>query len=171
MDNLQVTNLPITIHKTNHSPDVAWCAQLMASNEPWITLQRTGGDALALLEDPVSEVYILHHDKEPVGFVMIKMKGSFNGYIQNIAIDAPYRGQGIGEAAIGYMEELIFATYPNVFICASSFNTRAQELYRRLGYETVGILKDYIIKGYDEILMRKTLGPIHDFKNRKPANP
>ncbi len=160
----KLTGVDIGIGKTTHSADLAWCAALMAANEPWITLQRGYAESLRLLQDPVSEVYLLEHNQVPIGFIVIKMSGSFCGYIQVLAIAETYRGKGIGEAAIRYMEQLIFQSYPNVFICASSFNERAQQLYRRLGYETVGILKDYIVKGYDEVLMRKTLGPINGFR-------
>ena len=45
----------------------------------------------------------------------------------------------------------------------SSFNTRARALYERVGFEYVGTLKDLIVKGYDEILLRKTLGPLNTF--------
>lgn len=170
MEILQGTGVPVSIEKTTEKTDLDWCAALMASNEPWVSLQRTYEDSARLLEDPISEVFLLRHEQRRIGFIMIKMKGSFTGYIQNIALSEEVRGQGIGKAAIRYIEELIFQTYPNVFICASSFNTSAQKLYRRLGYEVVGILKDYIVEGYDEVLMRKTRGPIHDFKKQKPAN-
>jgi ribosomal protein S18 acetylase RimI-like enzyme len=95
---------------------------------------------------------------------MIKLKGAFTGYIQTIVIKAEERGKGLGEAAIKYAESLIFKQSPNVFICVSSFNPGALKLYKQLGYEEVGVIKDYIIKGYDEIFLRKTLGPLHDFK-------
>ena len=170
MDRLAGISIPVSIAKTADKTDLAWCAALMTSNEPWITLQRTYEDSAQLLEDPMSEVYLLQHDGQRMGFVMIKMKGSFTGYIQTIILLEGARGQGIGEAAINYMEELIFQIHPNVFICASSFNRRAQKLYQRLGYEVVGILKDYVLSGYDEVLMRKTRGSIHDFKKQKPAN-
>jgi ribosomal protein S18 acetylase RimI-like enzyme len=42
----------------------------------------------------------------------------------------------------------------------SSFNPRARELYERLGYEFIGELKDYLVRGHSELLMRKTIGPI-----------
>jgi ribosomal protein S18 acetylase RimI-like enzyme len=170
MHMLQGTRVPVSIEKTTDNADLEWCASFMASNEPWMTLKRSYEDSARLLKDPISEVYLLRNGGERIGFIMIKMKGSFTGYIQNIALVAGMRGQGIGEAAIGYIEALIFQTFPNVFICASSFNTGAQKLYRRLGYEVVGILTDYIMQGYDEVLMRKTRGPIHDFKTQKPAN-
>jgi ribosomal-protein-alanine N-acetyltransferase len=161
----KLTGVDIGISKTTDPADIAWCAALMAGNEPWITLQRGYDESMRLLQDTICEVYMLVQKQQPVGFVVIKMKGSFCGYIQALAIAEPYRSKGIGEAALRYMEQLIFQTYPNAFICASSFNKRAQQLYTRLGYETIGILKDYIIKGHDEILMRKTLAPISAFNS------
>jgi ribosomal-protein-alanine N-acetyltransferase len=156
----------ITIQKTADSADLHWCAALMAGNEPWITLKRDYDKCVRLLQDPLGEVYLMKDGETPVGFVIIKLKGAFTGYLQTIAVDEAYRGQGIGEAAVKYIEELIFSSFSNVYICASSFNLRAQRLYERLGYEKVGLLKDLIEKGYDEILMRKTRGPINDFNNR-----
>lgn len=168
MDTLPGLSIPVSIGKTSETKDLQWCARLMASNEPWITLKRNYDDSIKLLEDPISEVYILQLDQQRIGFVMIKMKGSFTGYIQVIALSEDARGQGIGEAALRYMEELIFQSGPNVFICVSSFNPGAQKLYLKLGYGVVGILKDYIIKGCDEVFMRKTRGTLHDFKTQSP---
>ena len=170
MDMLQKTSIPVSIEKTCGLNDLAWCAALMVSNEPWITLQRTYEDSLTLLTEALSEVYLLKQGQDRIGFIMIKMKGSFTGYIQTIVLLEQVRGNGIGEAAIRYIEELIFSVYPNVFICASSFNLGAQKLYQRLGYETIGILKNYVITGHDEVLMRKTRGSLHDFKRQKPTN-
>lgn len=170
MERLQGIPIPVCITRTHDKNILDWCARLMASNEPWITLQRNYADSISLLEDTASEVYFLQRDGEGIGFVMIKMKGSFTGYIQTIVLLDNARGQGIGEAVIRHIEELIFQTHPNVFICASSFNIRAQKLYLRMGYEVIGILKDYVVSGYDEVLMRKTRGSLHDFKKQKPAN-
>lgn len=170
METLPGIDPAVSITKTDAPDDLSWCAGLMASNEPWITLQRNYEDAITLLQNSLSEVYLLRQNKQPIGFVLIKIKGSFTGYIQTIALLAEARGLGIGEAVIRHMEELIFQTRPNVFICASSFNIRAQKLYLRMGYEVVGILKYYVLSVYDEVLMRKTRGSLHDFKNQKPAN-
>lgn len=57
-------------------------------------------------------------------------------------------------------EERILRDVPNVFVCVSSFNTEARRLYLRLGYEPVGELKDYIVAGHSELLLRKTTGPV-----------
>jgi len=53
----------------------------------------------------------------------------------------------------------------NIFTRVSSFNKRAQDLYRRLGYRAVGGLKDYIVAGRSEILLRKTIGPLSEFRS------
>lgn len=161
----------ISVTHTNETADLEWCAQLMAANEPWITLQRSYEDSIQLLEDPLSEVYLFSRKEERLGFIMLKVKGAFTGYIQTIVITEAARGQGLGEAAIRYAETVIFSVSPNVFICVSAFNHRARELYLRLGFEEIGILKDYVRKGYDEVFMRKTRGSWNDFKKQKPVNP
>ena len=169
MDILPGLPIPVSIEKTSHTEDLQWCAHQMATNEPWITLQRNYDHSIKLLEDPLSEVYLLRNGEERLGFIMIKLKGAFTGYIQTIVIISTARGKGIGEAAIRYVEALIFQVSPNVFICASSFNSGALNLYQRMGYEVIGEIRDYIIKGHNEVFMRKTIGPLHDFKPEKPV--
>ena len=70
------------------------------------------------------------------------------------------RGRGVGTRLVEFAERRIFSETPNVFLCVSSFNPRARALYERLGYELIGELKDYLIEGASEFLMRKTIGPI-----------
>jgi ribosomal-protein-alanine N-acetyltransferase len=67
---------------------------------------------------------------------------------------------------MAFAEERIFSETPNVFICVSSFNKFTQRFYERLGYEVVGELKDYIISGHSEILLRKTIAPFTEFKKK-----
>lgn len=170
MDQLAGIVPVVTVRPTTDSADLQWCARLMAANEPWITLKREYAHSIELLQDSLSEVYLFSQNGERIGCIILKLKGAFTGYIQTIVFSEAVRGKGIGEAAIRYAEEVIFRVSPNVFICVSSFNTLARKLYLRLGFSEVGLLKDYVIGGYDEVLMRKTLGPLHDFKKQKPVN-
>lgn len=170
MDQLAEIHPLVSIQRTSAPEDLQWCASLMAGNEPWLTLQRDYAHSMEIVMDPLSEVYLFSQNGARIGFTMIKLKGAFTGYIQTIVFSESVRGKGIGEAAIRYMEELIFKVSANVFICVSSFNHAAFRLYRRLGYEQVGVLKDYIIKGCDEFLLRKSLCPLNDFKKQKPVN-
>lgn len=56
-----------------------------------------------------------------------------------------------------------------MFMCVSSFNIAARRLYDRLGYQVVGTLHGYIVPEYDEILLRKTVGPWDGFRHNCPA--
>lgn len=63
-----------------------------------------------------------------------------------------------------FAEQRIFRDSPNVFICVSSFNDAARRLYERLGYQKVGELRDLIVPGASEHLMRKTTGAWSTFR-------
>ncbi|UCD20428.1 MAG: GNAT family N-acetyltransferase [candidate division WOR-3 bacterium] len=139
------------------------CAELMSISEPWNTLRRTYDDAVKIITDEASEVHLAIRGDEMIGFAIIKMQGSFVGYIQSIVVKSMHRGQGIGTRFMEYLERRIFSEQPNVFICVSSFNQDARRLYERLGYEAIGELRDYIVKGHSEILLRKTVAPLSEF--------
>ena len=146
------------------SPDDArWCAQLMATSEPWLTLGRSFEAALALMTDPTREAYVVHVDGERVGFVVLWMAGPFSGYLQSLGLAPAWRGRGLGMAILALVEERVFATSPNVFVCASSFNPVARRLYERAGYTLVGELEDFMVTGHSEVLFRKTRGPLTTF--------
>jgi [ribosomal protein S18]-alanine N-acetyltransferase len=156
--------MEIEIRELHNDDQRISCARLMCNSEPWITLGRTYEESLKILGDPSKEVYLAHSNNESAGFIIINMNGPFTGYIQTICIVPEYRGKGIGSILIKFAEERIFRESPNVFMCVSSFNTEARRLYERLGYEIIGELKDYLVQGYAEILLRKTIGPISKFK-------
>jgi ribosomal protein S18 acetylase RimI-like enzyme len=139
------------------------CATIMATSDPWITLGRTFDRCLVTVRDTALERYVAIDNGEVVGFVLISMRGTFSGYVKSIAVREDWRGRGLGSALLAFVEERIFRETQNVFICVSSFNVRAQALYSRLGYETVGDLHDFIARGYDERLLRKTIGPLTEF--------
>ena len=143
------------------------CARLMSLSEPWITLRRTQADVVKTIKDEMSEVHLAIVQNKIIGFAIIKMQGAFVGYIQSIVIALQYRRRGIGKRFIEYLERRILSEQPNVFICVSSFNPEAKRLYERLGYETIGVLKDYIVSGHDEILMRKSVSPLSEYTHER----
>jgi ribosomal protein S18 acetylase RimI-like enzyme len=101
---------------------------------------------------------------EIVGFTILNMHGAFVGYIQSVCVAPQWRGKGFGSKLMDYVEKRILSETPNVFICVSSFNQRVQKLYERRGYEVVGELKNWIVPGHSEILLRKTVAPLTEFK-------
>ena len=157
----------IEIRRLGSAEEARACARMMAGSEPWITLGRGYEESLALLQDPTREVFGAFEGDRTLGFVILNMSGAFVGYIQTICVGEADRSRGIGARLMRFAEERIFRDSPNVFLCVSSFNTRAKALYERLGYELVGELKDYIVKGYSEYVFRKTVGPIREFRKKK----
>lgn len=146
------------IHRASAS-DVQWCADLMAQSEPWITLRRDRDSSLRQLGDPSKELYILVNGNDRVGFVLIDMRGAFAGYIQSVCVAPQFRNASHGAALMKFAEERILKDEPNIFLCVSSFNSDAQRFYERQNYERVGELRDFIIPGASEIILRKTTAP------------
>jgi [ribosomal protein S18]-alanine N-acetyltransferase len=146
------------------------CAKLMTESEPWRTLRRDFETALALVSDPTRETYWIEQAGSWAGFLLLYLQGPFRGYIQTICLVPEVRGQGLGTAVLRWAEERIFRESPNVFLCVSDFNTGALRLYRRLGYELIGALPDFLVAGSAELLLRKTRGPWSSFRP-SPAGP
>ena len=140
--------------------DAEWAAATMAASEPWVTLGTGYERSLRLLSSDARERYLAKVSGEPAGFLVISMQGAFVGYIQLVGVAPASRGQGVGRSLIEFAEQRIFRETPNVFICVSDFNKEAQGFYAKLGYRQIGELKDFIITGHSEILLRKTIGPI-----------
>jgi [ribosomal protein S18]-alanine N-acetyltransferase len=162
---LEVDARRVTVRPIAGEDEIHTCAAIMSTSEPWITLGRTMEQALRILRDrELQQVYVAVHDDAVVGFVILILKGAFIGYVRTIAVRADWRSQGLGRRLIAFAEERIFRESPNVFLCVSSFNPRARALYERLGYEAVGELRDYIVRGHSEWLMRKTIGPHAEFR-------
>lgn len=150
----------LTVRRLQGEDDLQACAGLMADSEPWRTLGRGREALLAALRMPGPERYAAEQDGGFAGFLVLNLQGAFAGYLQTIAVAAPFRGRGVGTALVGFAEARIFRDHPNVFLCVSSFNEGARRLYERLGYRRVGELEDYLVRGHGEILMRKSRGPI-----------
>lgn len=144
--------------------DADACARIMSTTEPWITLGRDHDRALAIVQLPDQEAYVALDDADAVvGFILLVMRGAFVGYIRSIAVRADWRSRGLGRALLAFAEARIHRDSPNVFLCVSSFNPRARALYERVGFETIGELHDYIVRGHSEWLMRKSIGPLAEF--------
>lgn len=140
--------------------DAPLCATLMSTSEPWTRIGRTWEESLQLVTDPSKEAWVAHDGGRFLGFILLVLRGAFVGYIQIIAVAPEARSTGVGSKLIDFAERRIFPQFPNVFLCVSSFNPRARSLYERHGYELVGELKDYLVLGASEFLMRKTIGPL-----------
>lgn len=140
------------------------CAAFMAASDPWMTLGYTLPALLRTMRAPGRERYVAEVEGRLAGFILLNLQGTFTGYIQTVCIAPGFRGQGLGSHLVAFAEERIFRDHPNVFLCVSSFNTSARDLYRRLGYVQVGELDDFLVAGHSELLLRKTRGPLATFQ-------
>lgn len=152
------------IQNTVDPEDFKCCAKIMAESEPWITLGISYPDCLTAFEGPCKVVAILKKEQTIIGFVIMQTCGSFKGYIQTLAVDKAFRGRGYGTVLLHFCEEKILHYSPNIFICVSSFNTSALQLYLKFGFEQVGQLSNFVKEGYTELLLRKTVGPLNGYR-------
>lgn len=138
--------------------DREWCAQLMTGSEPWITLGRSIEQARVIFNDRDYLLYVGRRGEIRCGFLLIHQRGlAGSPYIASLAVSEDARGSGIGTKLLEFAETLCRPHYRHLFLCVSSFNTRAAALYAKRGYEVVGELKDYSIAGASEYLMHKRL--------------
>src|SRR5947209_3679077 len=139
--------------------DYQWCAALMASSEPWITLARNLVSCRDALNRPGTELFVARNEEkdQPLGFLLLAPYGlAGSPYIAGIAVAAEMRGRGIGSELLRFAERR-FAARTHIFLLVSSFNQKAQQLYLRQGYERVGELKDYCVAGQSELIFHKGL--------------
>ena len=164
MKSVAKENQPLRIARRRGAADLTWAARLMAESEPWLTLGRDAKSTFVLLKNPAKQCFLAVRGKARVGVLVLDIHAPLGGYLQAICVAPACRGQGVGTALVRWAEQRLFARQPNVFLCVSSFNRGALRFYRRLGYETAGRLRDFIIPGHDEILLRKTRGPLSTAK-------
>ncbi|MEN8204173.1 MAG: GNAT family N-acetyltransferase [Bacteroidota bacterium] len=155
-----IKDLKLDIRRVRNDKEKTVCAEIMAGSEPWLTLGLSVDQVLRTLNDPLNEVFAAFVKDEIVGTIVIQTKGAFSGYLKSIAVKQAWRGNKLGEQMMAFTEKEIFSTCTNLFLCVSSFNVNAQKFYLKLGYEKIGVLKNYLVEGHDEILMRKTIAPI-----------
>jgi ribosomal protein S18 acetylase RimI-like enzyme len=137
--------------------DYEWCARLMVSSEPWITFGRDMEGARAAVHRPGTELFVARDGAVPFGFLLLAPYGLAGApYIACIAVAEAARGRGLGTQMLHWAERR-YADRRNVFLLVSSFNTRAQQLYLRHGYEQVGEIPGYVVPGYSELIYRKRL--------------
>ena len=159
-----------TLHPLRATDSTAACAALFAQSEPWKTFAMDTAYFMDMLANPLNETHVVKVDEEIAGVVVVQMHGPFPGYIKSIVIGQKWTGRGLGRQLLEYAETRIFRDSPNVFLSVSSFNTGARAFYLRMGYQPIGELSDYLIRGASELLMRKTIGPVMHYHNQTGTN-
>lgn len=145
--------------------DAGDCRRLVLANEPWITLGYTERDVQAIVRSAASEhLLVARDDGHTIGFALSTAGMLLGEYLKILVVDAAYQQQGVGRRLMDELERRAFREWPNVYLCVSDFNTAARQFYRRIGYEDVGALRDLLVPGSGEILMRKSVAAWRRFQ-------
>ena len=135
--------------------------EILTTSEPWLTLGFTRADWLSAFDPmpPERESYVADIGGQAAGIAVVRPSYMLGDYLNLLAVGAHQRGRGLGRLLIEHVEQIAFARAKNLFICVSDFNDPARAFYARMGYEEIGMLRDLIVAGRSEILLRKTTGP------------
>ncbi len=157
----------VKIRPLRRAGDARECASMMARMSPWTVLRLDQKRLLASLQAAGSSTLLAHGPRrEILGCITYRIPWMLGGYVALLAVAAGARGRGIGRRLLSEAEKAIFERTPNVFLCVSDFNEPARAFYRACGYEEVGLLSDFMLRGKGEILMRKSAGPLEEYLGR-----
>jgi ribosomal protein S18 acetylase RimI-like enzyme len=146
--------------RTATERDIRPCAAILADNLMWERYERTLADAERFVAREIAmgnHLWVCEEDGEVLGLagcIERGMMGEFP-YVRVLAVAPGHRGRGIGTRLLARLEESMFRETNLLFMMVSDFNADAFRLYSRLGYEPVGVIRDYKKKGINEQLLVK----------------
>jgi len=159
----------LTVEPAAHL-DVDDCRRLVLGSEPWITLGYDEGDVQALVRSAATSTVLLARvDGRTVGFTISAPGVLLGEYLKLLVVEPALRSRGVGRLLMQALERHAFARWPNLYLCVSDFNRDARAFYQRLGYEEVGLLRDLLLPGRGEVLMRKSIAAWRRFAVGDPA--
>ncbi len=140
--------------------DIPDCARWVAETPLWQRYGVTETSFRERLKDGLADgstIYVAERAAQVVGFIWFVERGAFNrsGYVQLIGVRPTERSQGVGRALMQFAEKEMLAHTRDVFLLVSDFNVAARRFYQRLGYQQVGILPDYVVRGICELIFWK----------------
>lgn len=129
----------------------------IAGIEPWSRIAYPAASMTLFLkmDDPALTRMAVLVDDTPAGVIAVRSPWLHGPYLQLLALLPPFQGQGSGAALLDWFERQAAPGRRWLWLCYSSFNTRAGDFYARHGFERVAPLPDLLADGLDEILMRK----------------
>jgi len=148
-----VSDLPIRLMET---ADAAPLAEACAAIDPWKSLGYSAATLEGYLrrDDAALARFVLGDGEGLLALRRPWLRGSF---IEMLAVLPGHQGRGLGRAAV----EWAMAREPsgNLWATVSAFNSPARQFYQRLGFQETSVLRDLIVRGQDEILLRLSLPP------------
>lgn len=137
------------------------CARLAAAIvaiPPWSVMAYPAERLAAFLAAPDGGArrYRIEVEGQEAGVVSVRDPWLKGPYLELLAVLPPFQNQGLGGSILAWLEgEAIAQSARNLWVCASSFNSRALRFYERNGFARAVVLPGLLAEGYDEILLRK----------------
>lgn len=156
---MQLNVLKIIPMRIKH---VGACESIVEVSEPWKRLnERVDFRANLLPNKTNTKAYVCIAGKETAGFILFIAEPVFarGGYVRALGVAPEFRGRGIGKKLLAAAEKMCAERALHFFLCASSFNLRAQAFYKQCGYSRVGKLPGLIMPGVSEYIYWKRLRP------------
>ena len=134
--------------------------EALAAMPPWSVIGYPADRLIRALKDPQPTIkrFEALAGAELAGIIVIQDPFLYGPYLKLIALLPRFQGQGSGLRLLQWMEaEARKAEARQLWLCVTTFNTRARAFYERFGFEAVGLLEKLSTDASDELLMRKRL--------------
>ena len=142
---------------------VEGCAKVVAAT-PFFSEYGFSGEAAGraltdALSDSRSILWVARSGLQIVGFAWLVKRGAFDrsGYLRLLAVHPEHHRLGVGKRLMETLEGEHLRC-GGIALLVTKTNQRACAFYRRLGYEEVGELPDYVKPGTTECIFFK--GPV-----------
>ncbi len=114
-----------------------------------------------LLARPGAELWVLEDDGAGIIGYAVLWCILDEGELANIAVTASHRGRGLGARLLSAMIDIARERgVASLYLEVRVSNEKAAELYRRFGFEKIGMRRDYYDSPReDAVLMRARLDP------------
>jgi GNAT superfamily N-acetyltransferase len=131
----------------------------LAGIDPWLRMNFPPEQMTAFFTRPDAALTlrVVMADGEPGGVIAVRSPWLRGPYLQQLALLPPFQGQGFGAHLLAWFERQAGPQQRWLWLCHSSFNTRAGRFYTHHGFEQVALLPELIVDGSDEVLMRKRI--------------
>ncbi|MGO9544956.1 MAG: GNAT family N-acetyltransferase [Rhodomicrobium sp.] len=135
-------------------------AQALAAMPPWSVIGWPAERMVRsfLRAQPSVHRFEILAGHELAGIVTIQYPFLHGPYLQLLAILPGFQGRNLGLTVLKWMEAQARAGEARqLWLCVSTFNTRARVFYERFGFEAVTVLEKLASDASDELFMRKRL--------------
>ena len=139
--------------------EISELAGRVVAMDPWRRLGFTQGEVHYRSSHPEcdSRHLVILNEGEPAGLICLKHPWLYGVYIGLFAVLPEVQGKGIGSRALEFIENEYREEVKNIWLLVSDFNETAKAFYQAKGFTVIGNIEDFLVKGEDEVLLRKVI--------------